>query len=207
MNGQRLARASATLAVLLISSAAVLAQQQSSSSSQDATSSTGTAAPSTPQPPHFSTNADPNAQVTVLENTLIRVMTTSPLSVRNTKVGTPIVFTLSQDVIVNNVLIIPRGAIIQGAVVSKKRAGKFRGHEQLVLELTSLDLAGHTYPLYTYQFIATGDDKKSPATKIVRGSFFSALAAHIALHHAKPDATDDEEFEATAAGAAAGAGA
>lgn len=60
-----------------------------------------------------------------MEDTLIRMMTNAPLSSRQTRVGAPLLFTLSQDVVVDNVLIIPRGATVHGTVVESKQAGAF----------------------------------------------------------------------------------
>jgi hypothetical protein len=54
--------------------------------------------------PRFWTSANPNAQVTVLENTLLRVITAAPLSSRSTRDGEPLLFTLDEDVVVDNFL-------------------------------------------------------------------------------------------------------
>ncbi len=50
---------------------------------------------------------NPNVFVTVLENTMLRVRTDHPLSSRYSKSGQPVLFTLSEDVIVDNMLVIP----------------------------------------------------------------------------------------------------
>ncbi len=111
------------------------AQPESSSSSSSSSSSV-------PAPPRFWTNPDPTAQVTVLENTLFHVMTNEPLSTRQTREGALLLFMLSEDVVVDGVLILPRGATVHGTVVESKQAGTLTGSPDLVLKLTSLDLEG-----------------------------------------------------------------
>src|SRR5207244_678613 len=49
--------------------------------------------------PHVLTYANPDAQVTVPEDTLIRVMTNQPLTSRQSKDGTLVLFTMNEDVI------------------------------------------------------------------------------------------------------------
>ncbi len=106
-----------------------------------------------------SISTDPKTQVTVLENTLIRVMTNAPLSSRQTREGAHLLFTLSEDVVVDNLLIIPRGATVHGTAVQSRKAGTLTGSPDLILKLVSLDLGGRSYPLYSYQFKVEGTSK------------------------------------------------
>jgi hypothetical protein len=71
--------------------------------------------------------ANPKSQVTVLEDTLIRVMTNQPLSSRQSKDGTAALFTLSEDVITDNVIVIPRGVTVHGELVETRKAGVLTG--------------------------------------------------------------------------------
>lgn len=135
------------------------------------------AAPSVPAPQwssssgtasRFWSSNDPNAQVTVLENTMIRVMNNEPLSTRATPKDARLSFTLSEDVVVDGVLIIPRGALFHGTVIESRQAGTLTGKPDLILQLTSLDLAGRTYPLYTYRLKVIGASKTKPTLTQVR---------------------------------------
>lgn len=157
--------------------------------------------------PKYWTNPNPNVQVTVLENTLLRVMTDEPLSTRQTHKGVPLLFTLSEDVVVDNVLIIPRGATIHGTVIESKQAGALTGSPELILQLTSLDLGGHSYPLYTYQFRVIGTSKTKPTeAKIKGGAIIGAIAGGIFNGSAKGNTTAAGKLAGMGTGAALGAG-
>lgn len=118
--------------------------------------------------PRFWSSKDPNAQVTVLENTMIRVMNNEPLSTRATPKDASLSFLLSEDVVVDGVLIIPRGALFHGTVIESRQAGALTGRPDLILQLSSLDLGGHTYPLYTYRLKVIGASKTKPTLTQVR---------------------------------------
>ena len=79
---------------------AATAQPQASSSSS-ASSST----PEAGARPAFWKSSDPNAQVTVMENTRLRVISDAPLRSGKTRVGTPVDFLLSENVVVGNVVL------------------------------------------------------------------------------------------------------
>lgn len=153
------------------------------------------------------TNPDPGSQVTVLENTLLRVMTNQPLSTRHTRAGTSLLFTLSENVGVDGVLIIPRGATVHGTVVESKQAGTLTGSPDLILTLTSLDLEGRIYPLYTYQFKVTGASKTKPTeTRVKGGAVIGAVVGGIFSGSAKGETTGAGRLAGMGTGAALGAG-
>jgi hypothetical protein len=162
---------------------------------------------SVPARPAISDNGAPEAEVTVLEDTLIRVMTNEPISSRYSKDGTPVSFTLSEDVVVDHVLIIPRGASIHGEVVQTRKAGVLTGSPELTLKLDSLDLDRRSYPLYTYQFKAQGTSKTRPTeTKVKGGALAGAIVGGVFSGSAKGGSTDVGRVAGMATGAAMGAG-
>ena len=157
--------------------------------------------------PLFWTNPDPNAQVTVLEDTLLRVMSNQPVSTRETRAGASLSFTLREDVVVDNVLIIPRGATVHGTVVESRHAGTLTGSPDLILQLTSLDLGGRSYPLYTYQFKAVGESKTKPTEAKVRGgAVIGAVVGGIFDGSAKGNPSAVSKLAGMGTGAALGAG-
>lgn len=171
-----------------------IAEQQSSSSSQAETAQALV-------PPN------PNIYVTVLENTLLRVRTDQPLSSRSSKDGQAVLFTLSEDVIVDNMLVIPRGATIHGKVVGAKQAGTLTGSPQLVLQLTSLDLGKLSYSLYTYQYRVEGTSKTKPTeTKVKGGAVIGAIVGGVFSGSAKGETTAVGKLAGMGTGAALGAG-
>jgi hypothetical protein len=75
--------------------------------------------------------------------------------------GTPVEFTVIQDVTLGGVLAIPRGATLHGVVEEAKqsRSGQLGGSSELALQLTSLDLGGRNYPLASDLFKVRGPSK------------------------------------------------
>jgi hypothetical protein len=150
---------------------------------------------------------NPNVFVTVVENTLLRVRTDQPLSSRYSKGGQPVLLTLSEDVTVDNMLVIPRGATIHGEVVGAKKAGTLTGSPDLVLRLTSLDLGEQSYPLYAYQFRVEGTSKTKPTeTKIKGGAVIGAIVGGVFSGSAKGETTAVGKLAGMGTGAALGAG-
>lgn len=161
----------------------------------------------TPQTAALSYGA-PGTHVTVLENTLIRVITDQPLSTKRSKNQMPVTFDVNEDVVVHHVLVIPRGATIHGEVLLNKKAGRMSGTPELTLQLDSLDLGGETYPLYTYQLKVRGTSKSKPTLKNVEGgAVIGALAGAVIAGSAKGGVTPQSDAEDLGGGAALGAGA
>jgi hypothetical protein len=162
---------------------------------------------STPShPPAHLTDNPHHGPITVLENTLIRVRTDRPMSTRQTKEGAALLFTLSEDVIVDNVLVIPRGASVHGTVVESTQPGTLTGAPELILKLTDLDLGGKTYPLYTYQFKVEGTSKTKPTeTKIKGGLVIGAIVGGAFSGSANGETNGVGKAAGMATGAALGA--
>ncbi len=94
----------------------------------------------------------PDLQVTVLENTRFSVITSTRINTTKIHEGEPLTFLLEEDVLVDDLLVIPRGATLHGSVVEVRKAGKLTGSPDLILKLVSLDMEGRSYSLYSYQF-------------------------------------------------------
>jgi len=139
---------------------------------QDSVSSSATTA----QPQAVAAKETLNVSVTVLEETLIRVRTNEPLSSKRVRGGSPLLFTVSEDVVVGDVLAIPRGATVRGEVVESKKSGVLTGSPELTLKLVSLDLGGRRYSLDSYQFKVRGTSKTKPTErKVIRGALVGAI--------------------------------
>jgi hypothetical protein len=161
--------------------------------------SSAAAAPEPPQSISSQPTPDtPKAPITVLEDTLLRVMTNEPVSSKRTHDGDQVRFTVSEDVITNDGLAIPRGATVYGVVVKAKKAGRLTGSPELIFKLTSLDLGGRSYPLYTYEFKVTGASKTKPTEKKVAGGAAAGAAFGVAV-----DASADKSGVANAGAAEA----
>jgi hypothetical protein len=115
--------------------------------------------------------------VTVLEDTPLQVINDMPISSHTTKAGARLSFTVTRDVLVDGILVVPCGATVFGIVVSSKQAGRLAGASNLTLELTALNLDGRRYPLYTAPFKVVGESKTRPTLdKVATGATVGALA-------------------------------
>jgi len=112
--------------------------------------------PQQPQVPYYQTPASP---VTVPAGTLLRIRLNEPLDTARLKSGAFFQATAAVDVYQNGVLAIPRGALLTGQVVEAKNAGDLGGSAILKLQLTSITLAGRTFPLITDVWSSKGPNK------------------------------------------------
>jgi hypothetical protein len=135
--------------------------------------------------------------LTLLPGTLLQLRTSEPVNSKRATDGTPVQFTVIQDVTLGGALAIPRGATVHGVVTEVKRSGELGGSPELALQLTSLDLGGQNYPLQSDQFKVKGPNK---AGHTVENAFGGALLGAII-----GGAVD--RGPGAAIGAAAGAGA
>jgi hypothetical protein len=149
----------------------------------------------------------PGVRVIVPEDTLIQVITEQPLSTEKSKVGTAVSFMVSEDVAVNHVLVIPRGAKVHGEVVEDKKAGRINGSPALTVKLDSLELGGESYALYAYEFRVEGTSKTVPTRGMVGAAEIGALAGAVASARSSGGPTVASNAKDMTAGAAAGAGA
>jgi len=97
--------------------------------------------------------------VTVPAGTVLTLRTSAALDEKHAQVGQPVDFTVIRDVAVNGYLAIPRGATVHGVVTESKHAGQLTGSPELALTVTSLDIAGQTYPLQSDEFRVKGPSK------------------------------------------------
>ncbi len=166
------------LPVLLIPFSLPVASAQCSQATRpEAASPDQSATSSQSSPPDTLRFATGNA-VTVLEDTPLQVVNDMPISSRTTKAGAKVSFTVTRDVVVDGILVIPCGATVYGTVVEAKQAGRLVGASNLTLELTALNLDGKSYPLYTPPFKVVGQSKTRPTVrKMSIGAAAGALAA------------------------------
>jgi BON domain len=112
--------------------------------------------PQQPPAPQYEPAKGP---MTLLPGTLLQLRTSEAVDNKKAVDGTPVQFTVIQDVTLNGMLAIPRGATVHGVVSETKKAGDLAGSPELALTLTSLDLGGQSYPLTTDQFKVKGPNK------------------------------------------------
>jgi hypothetical protein len=145
--------------------------------------------------------------VTVLENTRLSVMTNTPIRTARIHEGEALVFTLEEDVLVDDLLVIPRGATLHGSVVEVRKAGKLTGSPDLILKLVSLDLEGRNYPLYCYEFLVEGTSKTPPTkSKVKTGATIGTVIGAVVGAAPGESVNGTPNAVGTLAGMAAGAG-
>ncbi|HEU5401094.1 MAG TPA: BON domain-containing protein [Terriglobales bacterium] len=154
-------------------------QSSNSSSSMPASSTSGnTVAESTPPPP------PPPPQpkkVTVPSGTSLSIRLIDTLDSEKNQVGDQFRATLNAPVVIDDEVVIPQDADVQGRVVDVKSAGRYAGAADMVLELTTLSFNGKTYNLSTNQWSRqTKGRGKSTAGKVGGGAVLGAIIGGIA---------------------------
>ncbi len=123
------------------------------------------------------------------------------------KGGQPLLFTLSEDVIVDNMLVIPRGATIHGEVVGARKAGALTGSPDLILQLTSLDLESKPIPYTPINFVSREPARRSPRRQRSRAvRSIGAIVGGVFSGSAKGETTAVGKLAGMGTGAALGAG-
>jgi BON domain-containing protein len=120
-------------------------------------------------------------KITVPSGTQLSIRLVDTLDSEKNQVGDPFRATLNAPVVIDDEVVIPQDADIQGRVVDVKSAGRYAGAATLALELTSLSFNGKTYNLSTSQW--TRDSKgrgKSTAGKVGAGAAIGAIIGGIA---------------------------
>ncbi|MDR3727212.1 MAG: BON domain-containing protein [Terracidiphilus sp.] len=129
-----------------------------------------------PAPPPLPNYEAPRGPVTIPPGTLLQVRTNEPVGTKFAKEGTPVQFTVIQDVAFGGVLAIPRGATAHGVVTEIRKNGDLGGSAELALRLTGLDLGGQSYALESDQFKVKGPNK---AERTVSNALGGALLGAI----------------------------
>ena len=149
-------------------------------------------------PPGVAAGQRPGIPVVVPPNSPLRIRINRGLTSQQTQPGTPFDGTVMGDVVANGVVAIPRGATVQGTVIDAKKAGVFKGHGEIALQVTALTLGGQVYPLNTQIWVNDGHDKTAGTVNRTAGTAaFGAIIGALA---------GGGEGAAIGAGVGAGAG-
>ena len=97
------------------------------------------------------------------------------------KTGDRFTASLETNLVVDNIVVAPRGATVYGRLVSAESAGRMKGSSELTLELTDIVIKGTAYPLLTstYEVKGQGEGSKT-AKKVIGGAGLGALIGGIA---------------------------
>jgi hypothetical protein len=88
---------------------------------------------------------------------------------------------LESPLVVDNDVVVPRGADIYVRLVSASSAGRMKGKSELHLELVKMEFQGRSYPLVSSEYSVTGSSRgKNTAAKVGGGAAFGAIIGAIA---------------------------
>jgi hypothetical protein len=88
---------------------------------------------------------------------------------------------LELPLVVDNDVVVPRGADIYVRLVSASSAGRMKGKSELHLELVKMEFQGRSYPLVSSTYSVTGSSRgKNTAAKVGGGAAFGAIIGAIA---------------------------
>ncbi len=88
---------------------------------------------------------------------------------------------LESPLVVENDVVVPRGADIYVRLVSARSAGRMKGKSELHLELVKMEFQGRSYPLVSNAYSATGSSRgKNTAAKVGGGAALGAIIGALA---------------------------
>jgi len=88
---------------------------------------------------------------------------------------------LESPLVVENDVVVPRGADIYVRLVSASSAGRMKGKSELHLELVKMEFQGRSYPLVSNAYSATGGSRgKNTAAKVGGGAALGAIIGALA---------------------------
>ena len=97
------------------------------------------------------------------------------------KTGDRFTASLETNLVVDNIVVAPRGTKVYGRLVSAESAGRMKGSSELSLELTDIVLRGTAYPLLTSTYEVKGKGEGGNTTKkVLGGAGLGALIGGIA---------------------------
>ncbi|MFT4112824.1 BON domain-containing protein [Silvibacterium sp.] len=155
--------------------AAITQQQQANALAQ--TPTPPPAQPAAPPPP-----PKPVAKtVTLPQGTVVPVRMIDTLDSANAQPNQSFRATLAGDLIADGMVALPQGTVVIGRVTDAKDAAHFKGSSLLTIELTSVEVHGHTLALVTDTFSKEGAGRgKNTLAKSGGGAAFGAIVGALA---------------------------
>ncbi|HVP41994.1 MAG TPA: BON domain-containing protein [Terriglobales bacterium] len=122
----------------------------------------------------------PPKPVTVEPGTVLSVRMIDPIDSDRNQIGDRFRATLDTPISINDQVVLPQGADIEGRVAELRSSGHFTGQSEIALELTSLSINGRRYNLQTDQYSRQGASRgKNTAAKVGGGAAVGAILGGI----------------------------
>lgn len=129
---------------------------------------------SAPTPP------PPPSKVTIPSGTQLSVRVNEEINSEKAQVGDTFHGSISAPVTIDDQMVIPTTADVEGRVVDVKSAGRFAGGSLLSIQLTKLVMNGKSYSIQTDQWSKNGSGKgKGTAAKVGGGAAVGAILGGI----------------------------
>jgi len=120
-------------------------------------------------------------KISVPAGTQLSIRLVDTLDSEKSQVGDSFRATLNAPVVIEDEVVLPQDADVQGRVVDVKSAGRYAGAATMTLELTTVTFNGKTYNLTTNQWTReTKGRGKSTAGKVGGGAALGAIIGGIA---------------------------
>jgi hypothetical protein len=125
--------------------------------------------------------AQSSKKIYVPAGTRILVRTIDPIDSTKQKTGDRFTASLETNLVVDNIVVAPRGAAVYGRLAAASSSGRMSGSSALSLELTDIVIRGTAYPLLTTTYDIKGKGEGGNTTKkILGGAGLGALIGGIA---------------------------
>lgn len=119
--------------------------------------------------------------VTVPSGALVRIRINQSLDSKYAKAGDTFNGIIINDVTAGGAIAIPRGAAVDGKVVSATKAGALGGRGELQLQLTQVTMGGKTFPIVSDTWGHHGADKTTETVnRTVAGGAIGAIIGAVA---------------------------
>lgn len=126
-----------------------------------------------PRPPAAATQT--SVPITVNAGTRLMIRMENTLDTGKTKSGERFTSVLEADLVVNGVVVAPKGSQVYGKVVESVKAKRVRGKAKLLVELTDIKIKGQLQPIVSEQLGYEGD-KSGTLKKVGAGAAVGAIA-------------------------------
>jgi hypothetical protein len=134
--------------------------------------------PPPPPPPNPATKPKP---VQVPAGTTINVRLTQGIDVDASKAGQSFKAIVDDPVMMNGVIVIPRGATAELQAVAVQQSGKMKGSDKISLKMNSIGFGGNVYQVATaYVETKGGGEGKKTTRKVAGGAGLGAIVGGIA---------------------------
>ena len=105
--------------------------------------------------------------IRVPSGTRIIVRTVDAIDSNRNQVGDRFQASLEQPLVIDDIVVVPKGADVYGRLTQAKEAGRIQGRSQLKLELTGIVVNGQTIPLVTGEYSLSGSSRGATTAKRV----------------------------------------